>query len=249
MGKLAKAASDVFSDEVAGGYDFIGKVISGNAIIIAPEVKNAEQAEAYASDKFERLAALEKEIDASLNELKKFSGMEKYSTEFLRNSLGEGIGLGTVTAGTVAAAIALPVVGLPFLIGGGLIKGLFGGKDFSKPIQQLAEGQKDIYERLVKVSRIQVLLFEFQRVMAEILNELFEMCSSNIEVVQATINTLRMKLDKNATSMTESTKQNVRDLIKKLASRKASLLAQEEMKTQIRQLKDEVAELRSMIQK
>ena len=216
-----------------------------NVIIIAPEVKNAEQAEAYAGEKFERLAALEKEIDASLNELKKFSGMEKYSTEFLRNSIGS---IGGIGVGTVATAIALPIVGFPLLIGKGLLE-LFGGKDFSEPIKQLAEGQKDIYERLVKVSRIQVLLFEFQRVMAEILNELFEMCSSNIEVVQATIDTLRKKLDKNATSMTESTKKNVRDLIQKLMSRQDTLMKQEEMKMQIKQLKNEIAELRSMIQK
>ena len=85
--------------------------------------------------------------------------------------------------------------------------------------------------------------------MAEILNELFEMCSSNIEVVQATINTLRMKLEKNASSMTESTKQNVRDLIKKLVSRQDTLMKQEEMKMQIKQLKDEIAELRILIQK
>lgn len=96
---------------------------------------------------------------------------------------------------------------------------------------------------------MQVLLFEFQRVMAEILNELFEMCSSNIEVVQATIYTLRMKLDKNATSMTESTKKNVRDLIQKLMSRQDTLMKQEEMKMQIKQLKNEIAELRTMIQK
>ena len=225
---------------------------TNNAIIIAPEIKNAEQAETYAGEKFEKLAALEKEIDASLNELKKFSGMEKYSTEFLRTTLFSALGsTGIAGMGIAAATIALPIVGWPFLPGGGLlgIKNLFGGKDLSKAVNQLAEGQKDIYERLVKVSRIQVLLFEFQRVMAEILNELFEMCSSNIEVVQATINTLRMKLEKNASSMTESTKQNVRDLIKKIVSRQDTLMKQEEMKMQIKQLKNEIAELRTMIQK
>ena len=208
-----------------------------NAIIIAPEVKNAEQAEAYASDKFERLAALEKEIVVAMEEIRKISGMEDFTAEKIMSmDLLKIRGLSS------------SAIGMTINFDFSLINFLFGPSK-SEMIKKLQQVQKEIYDNLIKISRVQVLLFEFQRVMAEILNELFEMCSSNIEVVQATIYTLRMKLDKNATSMTESTKKNVRDLIQKLMSRQDTLMKQEEMKMQIKQLKNEIAELRTMIQK
>ena len=210
---------------------------TGNAIIIAQEIKSAEQAEIYAGEKFERLAALEKEIESSLKEIKKISGMEDFTVEKIMSmDIMKMFGLSH-------SMIARPI---DFQLG---LLNFFFGPSKSEMIKDLQRNQKQNYEGLIKISRVQVLLFEFQRVMAEILNELFEMCSSNIEVVQATINTLRMKLDKNATSMTESTKQNVRDLIKKLVSRQDTLMKQEEMKMQIKQLKDEIAELRNLIQK
>lgn len=210
---------------------------TGNAIIIAQEIKSAEQAEVYAGEKFERLAALEKEIAVAMEEIRKISGMEDFTAEKIMSM--DLLKIRGLSSSAIEMTIDIDFCWF----------GLLFGPSKSKMIKELQQVQKKLYNNLIKISRVQVLLFEFQRVMAEILNELFEMCSSNIEVVQATINTLRMKLDKNATSMTESTKKNVRDLIQKLMSRQDTLMKQEEMKMQIKQLKNEIAELRSMIQK
>lgn len=53
----------------------------GNAIVSVQKIESAEQAETYASDKFERLAAFEKEIEVAMKEIRKISGMEYFTAE------------------------------------------------------------------------------------------------------------------------------------------------------------------------
>lgn len=213
------------------------------------QIENAADAQELANSSFERLAALENEIEKALAEIKKMNGMEKFSTEEIRSSLGKGLGIGALGSSAlgVAAILGSPLIGLPLFWGGSLFGNFLGGGS-SKALKALAENQNMLYENMIKISRVQVMLFEFQRVTVEILNELFDMCSSNIEVVQSTIETLKERLSGSESSMSDSTKKDVRDLIRKLMARKDTLMKQNDMEQEIKQLKNENKEIKQMLE-
>lgn len=188
------------------------------------EIKSAEDAERYTSNNFDRLAALEKEIEKSLNQIKDLSGLQNFSTDKLCSC----------PPLEVANMVAQSMAYMPSFK---LLNFLFGKKDSEKIIESLVDNQNTLTENMIKISRILILLFEFQRVTADILNDLFEMCSSNIEVVQSTIETLRAKLSGEGSSLSTTAKKNVRELIQKLMARQDSLMKQEEMKQEIKRLK------------
>lgn len=182
------------------------------------EIKNAEDAKKYTNDNFERLSTLEAEIEKALDEIKKMSGMENFSSMM-----------------NLADVLAMSMG-----VFGSLISGLFG----KNKVEALVDNQQVLHKNLIKVTRVQVLLFEFQRVTAEILNDLFEMCSSNIEVVDTTIETLRERLSSASSSVSDTTKKNVRDLIRKLMARRDSLMKLDALENEVKNLKLELKELK-----
>lgn len=198
------------------------------------EIKNAEDAERYTSNNFDRLAALEKEIEKSLNQIKNLCGLQNFSSDMLRSC--SPLELAKILSEDVPCGFA-------FVPGFKLLNFIFGRSSTSEQIKSLMDNQNILTENMMKISRTLILLFEFQRVTADILNDLFEMCSSNIEVVQTTIETLRAKLSGEGSSLSTTAKKNVRELIQKLMARQDSLMKQEEMKQEIKRLKAENQEI------
>ena len=198
------------------------------------EIKNAEDAERYTSNNFDRLAALEKEIEKSLNQIKDLCGLQNFSSDMLRSC--SPLELAKILSEHVQCVYA-------FVPGFKLLNFIFGRSSTSEQIKSLMDNQNILTENMIKISRTLILLFEFQRVTADILNDLFEMCSSNIEVVQTTIETLRAKLSGEGSSLSTTAKKNVRELIQKLMARQDSLMKQEEMKQEIKRLKAENQEI------